>query len=139
MEISDVRRRVVEAIERARRLAVDRRARADQAARDYQAFLDRTAVPLFKQVANVLRAEGFRFSVSTPSGGVRLTSDRSADDHVELLLETAGGEPTVIGRMRHNRGRNVIDSARPIGPPATVSEEEVLSFVLSALEAFVER
>jgi hypothetical protein len=139
MEISDVRRRVVEGIERARRQALDRRARADQAARDYQAFLDRTAVPLFKQVANVLRAEGFRFSVSTPGGSVRLTSDRSADDHVELLLETAGGEPTVVGRMRYNRGRNVIDSARPIGPPATVSEEEVLSFVLSALEQFVER
>src|SRR5687768_15676999 len=84
MEISDIKRRVVETIERARRRAGERRVRTDDATREYEAFLDRIAVPVFKQVANVLRVEGYMFTVFTPGGSVRLMSDRSAEDYVEL-------------------------------------------------------
>ena len=139
MEISDIKRRVVETIERARRLAGQRRTRADEAAREYDAFLNRIAIPVFKQVANVLRAEGYLFTVFTPGGGVRLMSDRAAEDYVELELDTTGDEPVVSGHASRSRGRRRVESEAPIGPPATLTEEDVLSFVLRSLEPLVER
>ena len=139
MEISDVKRRVVETIDRAKRLSGERRARADEAAREYEGFLDRIAIPVFKQVANVLRAEGYMFTVFTPGGSVRLMSDRAAEDYVELELDTTGREPAVNGRASRSRGRRVIESERPIGTPETLTEEDVLSFVLKSLEPLVDR
>jgi hypothetical protein len=139
MEISDIKRRVVETIERARRQAAGRRTRHDEAAREYEAFLDRTAIPVFKQVSNVLRAEGFAFTVFTPGGSVRLMSDRSTEDYIELVLDTSGDEPLVSGHTGRSRGRRVVESERPLGPPAALTENDVLSFVLKALEPLVER
>ena len=57
MEISDVRKRVNETIERAKRRPPSGATRTDEAAREYDAFLDRIAVPLFRQVAGALKAE----------------------------------------------------------------------------------
>ena len=54
MEVSDVRKRVREAIERSKRTAAERRTRVDEAAGEYEAFLGRIAVPLFRQIAAVL-------------------------------------------------------------------------------------
>jgi len=139
MEISDIKRRVLDTIDRARRLAADRRARNDEAAREYETLLDRTAVPIFKQVAAVLRAEGFVFTVFTPGGSVRLMSDRATEDYIELALDTSGTEPLVIGHTSRSRGRRVVESEQSIGPPTTLTENDVLSFVLKALEPLVER
>ena len=139
MEISDIKRRVVETIERARRRAAERRTRHDEAAREYERFLDQTAVPVFKQVSNVLRAEGFVFTVFTPGGSVRLMSDRSNEDYIELALDTSGDEPLVSGRAGRSRGRRVIESEDAIGPPAALTENDVLTFILKALEPLVER
>ena len=61
MEISEVRRRVRETIDRAKRQAAERRARVDEAAREYAVFLEQIAVPLFRQVANALKAHGYSF------------------------------------------------------------------------------
>ena len=139
MEISDIKRRVVEAIERARHQSAERRTRHDAAAREYETFLERTAIPIFKQVSNVLRAEGFLFTVFTPGGSVRLMSDRSTEDYLELVLDTSGDEPVVSGHTGRSRGRRVVESERPIGPPATLTENDVLSFILQALAPLVER
>jgi hypothetical protein len=139
LEISDIKRRVVETVERARRRAAERRARHDEAAREYETFLDQTAIPVFKQVSNVLRAEAFAFTVFTPGGSVRLMSDRSTEDYIELTLDTSGDEPLVSGRTGRSRGRRVVESEQPIGPPAALTENDVLSFVLKALEPLVER
>ena len=142
MEISDVKRRVVETIERARRQAAGRRTRNDEAAREYETFLSQTAIPVFKQVSNVLRAEGFAFTVFTPggnAGNVRLMSDRSAEDYIELSLDTSGDDPVVSGHTGRSRGRRVVESEQAIGPPGSLTENDVLSFVLNALEPLVER
>ena len=139
MEISDIKRRVVETIERARRQSAERRTRHDEAAREYETFLAQTAIPVFKQILNVLRAEGFLFTVFTPGGSVRLMSDRSTEDYIELVLDTSGDEPVVSGHTGRSRGRRVVESERPIGPPATLTENDVLSFVLQALAPLVER
>ena len=139
MEISDIKRRVVDTIDRAKRRAAERRTRIDEAAREYEAFLDQMAIPLFKQVANVLRVEGFMFTVFTPGGSVRLMSDRAAEDYIELALDATGDEPVVSGHASRSRGRRVLESERPLGPPAALTEEDVLSFVLKALEPLVDR
>src|SRR6266516_4356229 len=138
MEISVVRQRLNDTIERAKRRAAERRARGDEAGRAYDRFLDQIAVPLFRQIANALRADGYLFTVFTPSGSVRLMSDRHAEDYIEVVLDTAGDVPSVVGHTSRGRGRRVEESERSIGDPATMSEDDLLAFVLKALEPFVE-
>jgi hypothetical protein len=45
----------------------------------------------------------------------------------------------VSGRASRSRGRRVVESEGPIGPPAALTEEDVLAFVLKSLEPLVER
>jgi hypothetical protein len=139
MEISLVRRRLTETIERAKKQAADRRGRGDAAARDFELFLQKVAVPLFRQIANALKADGYAFTVFTPSGSVRLMSDRAAEDYIELTLDAAANPPQVVGQISRTRGRRVIDAERPIGAPDTLTEEQLLDFLLKELEAFVDR
>ena len=141
MEVSEVRRRVGDAVERAKQSAANRRARADEASREYAKFLEHIAVPLFRQVANVLKAQSYFFTVFTPSGSVRLMSDRNGDDYIELLLDTAGEDIAVIGHVNRSRGGRVIESERPVGsgPIQDMTDETVLRFVLEELGPFVEK
>ena len=139
MEISLVRKRLTETIERAKKQAAARRGRSDQASADFELVLQKVAVPLFRQVANALKADGYAFTVFTPSGSVRLMSDRSSDDFIELSLDTADDPPRVMGQVSHTRGRRVIDAERAIGAPDAITEEVLLEFLLQELEAFVER
>jgi hypothetical protein len=141
METSVLRKRLAETIDAARRTAAERRGRAEEASRAYSQFLDSVAVPLFRQVANVLKASGYGFSVFTPSGAVRLMSDRTAEDYIELSLDTSGEQPLVMGRSSHARGRRVVESERAIAEQtvAHLTEEHVLQYLLKELEPFVER
>ena len=139
METGEVRRRLQHAIERARRGAGERRARNDEATRAFTDFLDHVAVPLFKQIANVLRVENYPFTVFTPSNSVRLMSDKSADDYIEIALDTGGVEPRVMAHVSRSRGRRVSDEERAIGNPDTLTEEDLFAFLLKELEPFVER
>jgi hypothetical protein len=141
METSVLRKRLAETIEAAKRTAAERRARADEASRAYAQFLDTIAVPLFKQVANVLKASGYSFSVFTPSGTVRLMSDKSAEDYIELFLDASGEEPMVLGKSSRARGRRVTESERAVAEVSVthLTEEHVLQYLLRELEPFVER
>ncbi|HEX3646651.1 MAG TPA: hypothetical protein VHT95_13645 [Vicinamibacterales bacterium] len=139
MEISVVRRRLTETIERAKKQAADRRSRGDQASRDFEVFLQKIAVPLFRQIANALKADGYAFTVFTPSGSVRLMSDRAAEDYIELTLDAAAYPPQIVGQISRARGGRVIDAERPVGAPDALTEEQLLDFVLKELEAFVDR
>ncbi len=141
MEISDVRRRLTATIEQARRGAAERRTRHDEAAREYGVFLERIAVPVFRQVANVLKTEGYAFRVFTPSGSVRLMSEARAEDYIDVSLDTSGDQPIVLGSTSLARGRRVVESGRPIGSRAIrdLSEDDVLGFLLKELEPFVDR
>jgi len=142
MQISDVKKQVLQAIDRAKRGAAERRTRTDEAAREYEVFLEAVAIPLFRQVANVLRAEGHLFNVFTPGGSVRLMSDRSAEDYIELRLDTTGDVPRVVGHASRSRGRRVTESEQPIAEADAIrdlTEDDVLRFVMKELEPFVER
>ena len=141
METSEVRQRVQQAIDRAKRSAADRRALSDEAAREFDVFLDRLAVPLFRQVANVLKAASYNFTVFTPGGSVRLMSDKAAQDFIELTLDSTGSRPIVMGRTSRGRGRRVVESERPVGdgPVREITEDGLLNFLLEELGPFVER
>jgi hypothetical protein len=139
MEISVVRKRLTETIERAKRLAGERRVRTDQAAKDFEVFLQKVAVPLVRQIANALKADGYAFTVFTPSGSVRMMSDRFTDDFIEIALDAAADPPQVTAQISRARGRRVIDEQRAIGAPDALTEEQLLDVLLKELEAFVER
>jgi hypothetical protein len=141
MDTAAVRKQVSDTIERAKRTAQDRRARVENARTDFDALLDRVIVPLCRQVATALKASGYPFAVNTPSGAVRLSSERSADDYIEISLDTEDEMLPVVGRTRRSWGRRVLESNRPIRRSAVkdINEEDVLTFLLKELEPFVER
>jgi hypothetical protein len=142
MDVAEVRRRLRGAIEAARREASERRARSDAAAREYEAFLSERAVPMFQQFAAALAGEGQPFKVFTPAASVRLASERSGEEFIELVLDTSQDPPQVIGRTTRGRGRRMVTSERPVRdglPIGELSAEDVLAFLLAEIVPFVER
>jgi hypothetical protein len=141
METSVVRQHVLQTIDRAKRAAAERRTAIDAAAKDYSVLLDEVAVPLFRQLAGVLKASGYAFTVNTPSGSVRLLSETTPEDYIELSLDTSGDEPHAMIHTRRWRGRRVLESERPIGKGliSTVTEELLLEILLKEIEPFVEK
>lgn len=141
MQTSDVRKQVLAGIERAKRSAVERRSKTDEASRGFEGFLQNVAVPLFRQVASALKPEGYSFQVFTPGGSVRLMSERSSEEYIEIALDTTGKDPVVVGHTSRTRGRRVIDSERAItsSSPGVVEEQTLLDYVVGELESFVDR
>ena len=88
-----------------------------------------------------MKAEGYSFNVFTPGGSVRLMSDKTAEDYIELSLDTSGEQPLVVGHSSRARGRRVVESERPVGegPVRELTEEQVLASLMEELEPFVER
>jgi hypothetical protein len=139
MEVSKVRNRLTQTIERSKRQAAERRVRSDEAARQFDKFLNNIAVPLFRQAANILRSEGYLFNLFTPSGSVRLMSDRAAEDFIEVFFDASGDVPQVMGHSSRSRGRRVVESERALGDPEALNEDDLLEYLSKELEPFVER
>ena len=142
MEVSEVRRQLIHAMDRAKTRAQRKREDAATAERAYAAFLDEVATPTTRMVASALKAEGLPFTVSTPSGAVRLASDRGRDDYIEVALDSSGDTPIVVGRIRRTRGSRTIDDERPIkagAAPQDLTDADVLQFLITALEPWLER
>ncbi|HEY7189139.1 MAG TPA: hypothetical protein VH436_21425 [Vicinamibacterales bacterium] len=137
-----VRRRVQAALAAAREHSQQRRERVAEAETRYDQFLANVAVPLARQVVNVLKAEGRTFTVSTPGRSVRLEPDRGRDDFVEIALSTEADPPTVVGVIRYTRGSRTIDEERPVksgAAPDQISEDDLLEFLVRALEPWIGR
>jgi hypothetical protein len=142
VEVSDVRRQLKHAIDRAKARAQQKREVTAEGERAYATFLEEIATPTTRMLANVLKAEGYPFTVSTPSGGLRLASDRGRDDYIELALDGSGEQPTVMGRIRYTRGSRTVEDERPIKPgsaPQQLTDNDLLSFLVNALEPWLER
>jgi hypothetical protein len=142
LETGQVRKQVVQALTGLRERMQQRRARGADAERDFGAFLEAVATPLARQVAAALKAEGYAFTVFTPGHGLRLALDKGRDDFVDLLLDTDGETPQVIGRTSYTRGSRTLIADQPIKDgvgPASLTEQDVLDFLLRALEPLLER
>lgn len=130
------------AIETAKERGQQRRQRVADAEAAYQTFLQDVATPVTRQLANALKVEGHAFTVFTPGGGLRLAADRGRDDYIEFALDTESSPPQVIARISRARGSRTLDEERQVKPGATpdqISDEDLLEFLLTALEPWLER
>ena len=140
MDVALIRKRLKTEIEQARRAAAERRERAKVATRAYEQFLDEIAIPAFRQVATVLRAEGIPFEVQTPSGGVRLVSDRSRDDGISLELDESQDPPAVLVSATRTWGSRVTQTERAVKertPVERITEEDLLERLFQELRPWL--
>ena len=135
-----VRKRVKFAIEQARRDSAERRTRAAEARTNYDAFLQNSAIPVFRMFANVLKSENLNFEVMTPADGVRLQSERNRDDAIEIELDTTADPPQPLVTITRVRGSRVIQSDRSIkgsNPLVQLTEEDVVEMLLEELRPWL--
>jgi hypothetical protein len=139
-DVADVRKRIRAEIEKGRRDQADRRARVAEATAAYDAFLQNAAIPIFRMFANILKSEGLNFEVMTPSGGVRLQSERHRDDAIEMELDTSADPPQPLVTVTRARGSRVIQSDRTIkgsNPLVQLTEEDVIEMLLEEIRPWV--
>ena len=139
-DVAEVRKRIRAEIEKARRDQADRRTRVSEATRAYDEFLQNAAIPVFRMFANILKSEGLNFEVMTPSGGVRLQSERQRDDAIEMELDTSADPPQPLVTITRTRGSRVIQSDRTIkgsNPLVQLTEEDVIDMLLEELRPWV--
>jgi hypothetical protein len=142
MEVSEVRRRLRSAIDDAKKRSVERRTRVDDARRAWERLLPDVAVPTFHTMAGALTAEGHRFKVFTPGEAVRLSLERSAEEFVELSLDTDRDEPALLLRSTRGRGRRIVSTERIVAEGAQiagVTQEDLVASMLEELIPFIER
>jgi hypothetical protein len=138
-DVGLIRKRVRAEIDAARRLSVTRRERSSAAERAYETFLTTVAVPTFRQMATVLRAEGIPFEVQTPSNGVRLVSDRNRDA-LELELDTTRDPPQPVLVSTHTRGSRVLRNERLLKETAeiaTITDDDVIERLIEELRPWL--
>ena len=142
MEVSEVRKRILDTLARAKSEAAARRARNAEVAPIYERFLETVAAPVVHQVAAVLKVEKYLFAVHTPANAVRLVSERSPADFVEIRLDTSGQVPQVVAHVERVRGHDVVIEDRPIRPGVLVdhlTDQDVLDAMAEALSVLIER
>ena len=140
-EVADVRKRVRYAIDQARRDSAERRERVAEAQKNYDTFLQTAAIPAFRMVANVLKSEGnLNFEVMTPSGGVRLQSERHREDAIEMELDTTADPPQPLVTVTRARGSRLTQSDRSIkgsNPLARLTEDDVIDMLVEELRPWL--
>ena len=139
-DVALVRKRVRTAIEQARRDQAERRDRAAEAQKSYDAFLENSAIPVFRMIANILKSEGLNFEVATPAGGVRLYSERQRNDAIEMELDTSADPPQPLVTITRARGSRVIQSDRSIkgsNPLVQLTDDDVIDMLLEELRPWL--
>ena len=139
-DVSLVRNRLRKEIEQARRSEAERRDRAKQATTTFDIFLNDIAVPAFRHLANVLRAEGMLFDIQTPTDGVRLVADRNREDVIELGLDRDADPPRVILQSSRTRGGRTIRREQPVTERPgidTITEDELLERLFDELRPWL--
>jgi hypothetical protein len=143
VDVSDLRKRILRALDDARKDASFRRTVVDDATQAYATFLQTLGVPLLKQAMQVLRAEQHHFTLNTPADGVRLVSEASPNTFLEFAFDPSGETPQVIGRvsLAHGRQGRVVEE-RPIAdgkPIAELSEDDVAKFLVTEIPKLIVR
>lgn len=139
-DVGLVRKRVKFAMEQARRDQSERRGRAQDAARDYEAFLTQSAIPAFRMLANVLTAEGVKFEAMTPGGGVLIVAERQRDDSISLELDTTLDPPEPLVTVTRARGSRSHRSERRIKgstPMQQLTEDDVIEMLVEELRPWM--
>jgi hypothetical protein len=90
--------------------------------------------------ANILKAEGLNFEVMTPSGGVRLQSERHRDDAIEMELDTTADPPQPLLTITRARGSRVVQSERTLKsntPVGQLTEDDVIEMLLEEMRPWL--
>lgn len=136
-DVALIRKRIQKAIEQARRRAADRRARVQEARHAYDEFLETRAIPAFRSVAMVLKAEGLAWEVMTPSGEVRLVPDRRREDSIALAFDATADPPQPIVSVTRGQGGRILHHERPVKPgtpsAAALTEDDVVEMLAEEL------
>ncbi len=142
LETAEVRRQLTHRLAELRKAQAQRRTTADAARAAFENALEKEIAPTVRQFAQALKAEGFTFSVQTPASTVRLVSDRSSDNVIDIVLEVGSDQPTVVVRSAYSRGRRQLEDERTLAQGdaiASLDGERVLAVLLDVIEPFVER
>ena len=141
MDVSELRKRILRAIDEARKDAAGRRTVVDESAKAYAVFLETIAVPLLRQAASVLNADKHAFIVHTPAENARLASEQSPQTFLEIALDVSGAVPAIVGRVSIARGRQgLVIEERPIAPNqpvAKVTEEDLSAFLVAEVPKLI--
>ena len=143
MDVSDLRQRILRALDAAKNDASTRRSEVDAAQVAYEQFLERIAVPLLRQTQDILKAERHMFTLHAPAGSARLVSDAYPATFLEFTLDTTGGRTQVIGRVSIARGgKRVVVEENPLAPGTPVQDlkdEDVAGFLVTEIPKLVAR
>lgn len=142
LDTAEVRKQLTHRLAELRKTQTQRRSATDAARTAFDTVAEREIAPTVRQLAQALKAEGFPFTVQTPSSVVRLVSDRSSENAIDIVLELGGKQPAVVVRSAYSRGRRQLEDERTLaeGPAiATIDAERVLAVLLDVIEPFVER
>lgn len=140
MDVSELRKRILRALDEARKDATLRRTAVDEAARAYAEFLDQIAVPLLRQAATVLKSEGQLFTVHAPAGSARMVSSRAPETFLEVTMDTSGDRPQILGRVSVARGRQGRVEEQAIAPEKAISaitEDDVSQFLVREIPKLI--
>lgn len=136
-DVALLRKRVQKAMEQARRDAADRRAQVNEAREAYDEFLESRAIPAFRAMAVVLKAEGLAWEVMTPSGEVRLVPDRRRDESIALSFDATADPPQAMVSITRGRGGRVLHAEREVKSGtrsvAALTEDDVLDMLIEEL------
>jgi hypothetical protein len=142
MDVSELRKKILRALDEARQESSARRTRVDEARAAYERFLAEIAVPLVRQSAMVLTAAGQPFRVHTPAGSVRLVHEQQSATFLEIELDVSGASPRVMGRVSVSRGRaGQVVTERPVAdtPVAALTEQDLSEFLVAEIPRLVVR
>ena len=143
MDVSDLRKRILRALDEGRPDAASKRQEKDAAQRAYEQFLENVAVPLLRQAQAILKAERRLFTVHAPADSAKLVSDGSPQTFLEFALDTTGEQPTVVARTSRARGRQGVNvEERPIAPGKSVADltdEDVAALLVTEIPRLVGR
>ena len=139
-DVGVVRKRVRFAIEQARRDASERRGRVAEARKQYESFLESSAIPVFRMFAGILKAESLAFEVMTPADGVRLQSERNRDDAIAIELDASADPPQPLVTITRTRGSRVLQTDRVIKgsvPLEQLTEDDVVEMLIEELRPWL--
>ena len=143
MDVSELRKRILRALDDAQKDAAARRVAVDEAARAYEGFLANIAVPLMRQAVTVLNAAGHPFVLHTPAGSVRLSAEKSPLTFIEFELDSTRTNPEVMGRVSLARGRQgVVLEERALAPHKDIgklTDDDVSAFLVSGIPKLLVR
>jgi hypothetical protein len=141
MDVSDLRQRILRALDTARVDAAARRSEADAARAAYETFLHDVAVPLLRQAQTILKAEGHSFTVHSPADAARLASDGHPETYLEFVFDGTSDRAQVICRTSIPRGgKRVIVDEKPVAPGKAIKdlgEQDVAALIVGAVPKLV--